>query len=329
MADMTGWSERSDVAQQARGARRIPAFCHLCGQRLAGRYFRHSNGLTFCEACSAARPRCARCAAPLDDVTLASARLTPAREPALCRRCTRTAPHCAACQQAIIGSWYTFEELMPPPTPRRFCERCVTGSPRCDLCRVPVAPYIAPLDDGQYRCARCAADMIVGNASVTAVYDDARRLFAQLVGLPRSTPQVEIVSRLRMGEVRHRYERQGPTGELAATAGHHVLGFFVRSHGRSTIYVERALPRSLLLGTLAHELGHAWQAEHAPDLREPLLCEGFAEWAAYCVLTASGLREMAARAVRRDDLYGRGLRHFLEIERASGRTGVLAAARGA
>ena len=43
-----------------------------------------------------------------------------------------------------------------------------------------------------------------------------------------------------------------------------MLGFFVRVHGSSTIYVEHGLPRGLLLGTLAHELGHAWQAERAP-----------------------------------------------------------------
>src|SRR5262249_49930555 len=155
------------------------------------------------------------------------------------------------------------------------------------------------------------------------------RSFGQMVGegLP-TVPRIEVVSRLQMGEIRRRYEQASPAGEPSATAGHHVLGFFVRSHGTSTIYIERGLPRSLLLGTLAHELGHAWQAEHAPGLPDPLLCEGFAEWIAHSVLVSHGLHAMAARAARRADLYGRGLRHFLAIEHSGGQEGVLGTARG-
>jgi hypothetical protein len=310
--------------------RRTPSFCHLCGRRLAGRYYRHSNGLVFCAACHAVRPRCARCAAPLDDAALAGFRARPAEAdaPPLCRRCARTAPRCAACQRPIAGSWYTFEELIPPPVARRFCERCVQTRPRCDLCRVPVGPTTSPLDDGQFRCEHCAADLVLGDGPVAAVYRDALAAFTRAVGsAPRATPAVEVVTRLRMGEVRRAVEQSPALREQSGT-GHHVLGFFVRARGASTIYVERALPRSLLLGTLAHELGHAWQADHAPTLRDPLLCEGFAEWCAYTVLMRTGLRAMAERAARRDDLYGRGLRHFLQIERTAGLPGVLAAARG-
>jgi hypothetical protein len=321
-------AEMNETPKSHHVVRRASAFCHLCGARLAGRFYRHSNGLTFCEACSIARPRCPRCAAPLDDVTLAHTRLAAQPGDPLCRRCARTAPRCAACQQPIVGSWYTFEELMPPPTPRRFCERCVTTRPRCDLCRVPVAPHVLALDDGQYRCASCSADMVQSDTSAAAVYADALRGFAQVAGPLREVPRFEVVSRLHMGEVRRRYEQVGLMGEPTTSAGHHVLGFFVRSHGRSVVYVERALPQGLLLGTFAHEFGHAWQAERAPDLRDPLLCEGFAEWVAYSVLAANGLRAMATRAARRDDLYGRGLRHYLGIERASGRAGVLAVAQG-
>jgi hypothetical protein len=320
------------------GTSRASSFCHLCGQKLTGRYFRHSTGLVFCETCSAGRPRCPRCAAPLNDSLLAEAQTLPrvhAQRPdppdtqGLCRRCLRTAPRCAACRRHIVGSWYTFEELMPPPTVRRFCETCVKTRPRCDLCRVPVAPHIAPLDDGQYRCDHCAAEMVLGDDSVTTVYDDTLHAFSQIVGQQLSdVPRIEVVSRLQMGEIRRRYELASPAGEPSTTAGHHVLGFFVRSHGKSTIYIERGLPHSLLLGTLAHELGHAWQAEHAPGLRDPLLCEGFAEWAAHSVLVARGLHAMAARAARRDDLYGRGLRHFLTLEHDAGQAGVLDMARG-
>ena len=130
-----------------------------------------------------------------------------------------------------------------------------------------------------------------------------------------------------MGELRRRHERDVPTGSAIPAASHHVLGYFVRTHGANTIYVERGLPRSLLLGTLAHELGHAWQAAY-PAVRDPMLAEGFAEWIAHHTLVASGLRPVAARATRRDDVYGRGLRQLLEVERRAGSEAVLALARG-
>lgn len=308
-------------------------FCHLCGRRLSGRYYRHSNGIVFCAACFSSRPRCARCDSPLDDATLARVASLPQGESHLCGHCLRSVPRCAACHRPISGPWYTFEEMLPPDAVRHFCEQCVQERPRCDICRVPVGPAATALDDGQYRCALCAAEMVVAESAVRVTYEDALTAFRQVVGEAlRQTPRVEVVNRLQMGEVRRRYEQRataGATTSASGVAGHHVLGFFVRSRGASAIYVERALPRSLLLGTLAHELGHAWQAERAPDLREPLICEGFAEWVAHHVLVARGLRPMAARATRRDDIYGRGLRHMLEIERGGGRDAVLRSAQGA
>jgi hypothetical protein len=310
--------------------KRQARFCHLCGAQLLGRYYQASTGLVFCAECHARRPRCARCGIPLDDSAIARNASAPSGEPPLCRDCQRTTPRCAACRCHITGPFYTFEELVPPAAVRRFCESCVKQRPRCDLCDAPVSPDAAPLDDGQYRCSLCASEMVLGQKLVRDVYDQALAAFARVVSPRLSTiPELEIVGRLQMGDIRRRYEHMAASGRKPASHGdHHVLGFFVRAHGASTIYVERGLPRGLLLGTLAHELGHAWQAERTPSLRDPLLCEGFAEWVAHHVLIASGLRPMAARATRRDDVYGRGLRHFLALEQQSGREAVLTLAQG-
>lgn len=308
----------------------VPAFCHLCGTRLIGRYYTYDDTLTVCVSCHASRPRCVRCHVPLDDAAIAASRAAPAGEPTLCNGCRRTVPRCASCRGPIIGTYYTFEELLAAADARRFCGNCVAHRPRCDLCRAPTAPGAVPLDDGQYRCTLCASDLVIREREVQSIYREALVAFEDVVGERLSmTPRLEVVSRLRMGEVRRHHERAGIYAETAGAAGHHVLGYFVRSGSASAIYIERALPRGLLLGTLAHELGHAWQTEQAPTLRDPLLNEGFAEWMAHQVLIGCGQQVLAARATRRDDLYGRGLRHFLDIERKGGRSAVLAAARGA
>jgi hypothetical protein len=79
---------------------------------------------------------------------------------------------------------------------------------------------------------------------------------------------------------------------------------------------------------LAHELAHAWQTEQGLHLKDAQVREGFAEWVAYRVLTVSGLPSLAERATRRDDVYGRGLRHFLNIENRFGYAGVVKRANG-
>lgn len=324
------------------GGSASPRFCHLCGQSLAGHFYRYAHGLVVCAPCQNSRPRCARCDAPLADLDLARlagvsrASVTagtamgkptpsPASDVPLCARCLRTAPRCACCGKPIANVEYTFEEVLALPTKRHFCEQCVKHQPRCDICRAPVPRDAATLPDGQFRCIACAQEMVTDTHAVRAVYDQARALVGSAARIQlRAIPQLSVVGRREMGEVRRRFAAELPT----EAGGHHVLGFFVRDHRAERIYVEMGLPRSLLLGTLAHELAHAWQIEESPRLTDQLVREGFAEWVAHRVLVAAGFQHAAARATRREDIYGRGLRHFLGVERRHGHTGVLARARG-
>lgn len=306
-------------------------FCHLCGRQLIGRYVRYETGLTVCASCERTRPRCARCSVPLSDSAITAAH--GSGSVSLCAECSRTASRCAACAQPLLGVFYTFENPLVvnagASQERKFCARCVQHRPRCDLCSAPVPEGATPVADGQWRCGVCATDLVLAEDGVRMVYRQATAAFANVVGSAlRETPRLEVVGRREMGALRRRYARGAagvrPDGDSHGDT-HHVLGYFVSSKGTATIYVEQALPRPLLLGTLAHELGHAWQAERAPGLRDLLLSEGFAEWAAHRVLVGAGLQAIAARATRRDDIYGRGLRHFLALERRAGRAAVLGA----
>lgn len=308
---------------------RAARFCHLCGDPLAGRVLSNPEGLTWCMRCQTERPHCKLCHTPLDDGAIARHMEQDAAEPALCARCLRVSPRCRTCRAPLVQSWYTFEELLPTTPERRYCPTCVRVNPRCDVCRVPVERGSAPLDDGQYRCASCAAEMIADDAAVRAFYEDTLAVCAAVTGEPlRAKPALEVVSRLRMGEIRSKHEHGAAAAQRETTPSPHVVGYFVRERGQATIYVERRLPQSMLVGTLAHEIGHAWQTERAPELRDILICEGFAEWVAHHALVARELQTLAARSTRREDVYGRGLRRLLQIERAGGRDAVLDVARG-
>ena len=310
-------------------------FCHLCGKRISGRYFEYTNGLTVCVACERTAPRCARCNAP----TPAAGARVSRKGVLLCARCVRETFACDICAEPILGSWYSFQELVATPEPRRYCAECVRDRPRCDLCQSPTGSGALTLTDGQYRCVVCASDLALGEPAIRLVYTEALAQLGRIVDAPlRHTPPLAVVSRRRMGETRRVYAREAglPGGAHGGVSGEdggsmrHVLGFFVRTQGKPVIYVEAGLTRGLLLGTLAHELGHAWQSEQlgaAAGAIDPLVSEGFAEWIAYHTLMARGLRTLATRARERQDIYGRGLERLLAIERERGRAEALRVAR--
>lgn len=318
-------------------------FCHICGQRIAGQFSQYTTGLVVCQRCERTATRCARCKIPVQPRGASRS----ARGVLLCAPCARAVDHCTSCNEPILDLWYRFEELLPTPAPRHFCAACVRDRPRCDLCRAPTGPRSLTLSDGQYRCGLCATDLVLGEAAIRRTYSDALDSVTNALGGPlRRPPPVDVVSRRRMGEIRRIYshEFRQTAGLLpvtpgldaigdqhaASSSGRHLLGFYVRTGGKPVIYIEAGLTRGLLLGTLAHELGHAWQAEQvgaAAGALDPLISEGFAEWVAYTALLARGFRTLAARARERQDDYGRGLNRFLGIEQARGRAAVLQVAR--
>ncbi len=301
-------------------ATNTPRFCHLCGRPLGRQHVRYQHGLSVCTSCHRTRPRCARCGVPLPAVS-AGPQADAAR---LCGACERDAPRCTCCGEAITQQWFTFDDLLPADTSRRYCERCVASRPRCDICHAPVPRQATVLADGQYRCEECAREMVLDVPAVRATYQEALQRAEAAAGITlAAVPPLHVVGRRAMGRLR---QRVAPAGDTTSAA-RHVLGLFVRERQTSAVYVEMGLPRPLLLGTLAHELAHAWQAEAAEPSSDPLLREGFAEWVAHQVLVDAGHRAVAVRATRRDDTYGRGLRQFLTVERTSGRAAVLAAGR--
>jgi hypothetical protein len=104
-----------------------------------------------------------------------------------------------------------------------------------------------------------------------------------------------------------------------------TLGLYARRGMRRGIYIQTGLPRLLFLQVAAHEYAHVWQGENCPTLPAGLTYEGFAEWVAYQVLGFYSYRRGQERMLRRQDLYGQGLRWALVEEANRGVQGLLAA----
>ncbi len=136
------------------------------------------------------------------------------------------------------------------------------------------------------------------------VYREAETTFAGKLRLPVPV-EVKVVSAARLRQL----------------GGEPVLGLYQDG----VIWLSMRLNRRRAFAVLGHEYGHAWQYARHPDVNSvpELLFEGFAEWVSYKLVV--GLSDhKSTRAVREDSsVYGRGARHYLEVESEGGLEAVL------
>lgn len=104
-------------------------------------------------------------------------------------------------------------------------------------------------------------------------------------------------------------------------------GRFIQTGEKFRIEILRGLAWEKCLETLAHEYGHAWQAESLPGIRDSETREGFAQWIAAKVLENYGLNHLIRQIEERDDLYGRGYRAMIAMEQRLGIEGLFKALR--
>ncbi len=289
-----------------------PKFCHLCGRPLVLAYTEYSTGLVVCQQCERSAPRCTHCKQPARE-------LIAVDQDYLCKPCLARLPRCTACNKPLAGRFYRIGD-----SPKAYCAICATERPACHICGAPLGPDGRQLVGGQHRCGECARTMVLDEQDVHTLYQvviqQASAILEAAVG---QIPRLRIVEPAELAMVRRRHGNLTPA---IGTTQQHVLGFFEQRGQERTIYIERGLPRATLIGTLAHEYAHAWQVDHAPREQDLLLREGFAEWLAYRILVAQGYTREAARATRREDDYGRGLRYFITLEQQSSRQRVFAEA---
>lgn len=234
--------------------------------------------------------------------------------------CRQNKPHtceaillyCILCGHLIIGEYLLVSGKGP------YCQNCVRQRAACDVCGVPVGAGHQILSDGRRICGLCHQTAVYDPIKANTVYEQVRGIITQKLGITLNVPTVlMLVGRDQLSEILRQAHHS--TDDVT-----HLLGIY-RRHGRKrAIYVQSGLPRLLLMQVIAHEWGHAWQMENAPLLRKLQSKEGFAEWVAYKVMAVVGAREMLARMENRQDVYGRGLRDVLALEREGGENGVLA-----
>ena len=220
--------------------------------------------------------------------------------------------YCILCGKPITGEYLLVSGKGP------YCLICVRQRAACDVCGVPVGDGHQILSDGRRICGQCHQTAVYNPTTANAVYEQVRGIITQKLGITLNVPTVLVlVGCDQLSEILRQANHS--TDDVT-----HLLGIYVRHGRKRAIYAQSGLPRLLLMQVIAHEWGHAWQMENAPLLRELQAKEGFAEWVAYKVMAVIGAREILARMENRQDVYGRGLRDVLALERECGEVCVFA-----
>ena len=294
------------IAGACRAEQDQPSRCDLCAGPLGSRYwYDEMDGTCFCETCVRTKPKCFACGKPVgkDGVKV--------KGQVLCSKCASERPRCADCGEPILQKFYEIEGLQ-----EKFCDRCYKTHPHCKLCGRPFSRGESKMAAGDSMCPRCRAEAVSDLREIERVVARIERFLEDELGM-RIDPRIEI--RLA-GDLEH-------LGPVSQNKSFRELGAFIQEGNRSEIVILENLPRPMLFETVAHELTHAWQAEHAVTGQQIKIKEGFAQWVAGKVLQKNGFEASLDSLRKRKDLYGEGYRLMERIEKRSGPQGVLRYAR--
>lgn len=286
--------------------------CDACGELIRGKFWtteRRGVTNTFCDRCYQSRPKCAVCKRPIPNSILEN-NIPLVQGQRICHDCYVHADRCQTCSDPIIGKAYVYEGLKG-----KYCEKCHLGA-HCSSCGVPIGDGGWELPDGRLSCDACNADAIHKVEEAERILKEVERTLARELDMRVRTPyEFKLV------------KRENPDLQIFSPVKNNELGLFVVKNGDFHIYILGGLPRGLFYETAAHELAHAWQAENSARNQTQLIREGFAQWVASKILIHYKFPNTLAALNRRDDVYGRGYRHFLNLETRHGRDKLFEIAR--
>ena len=272
-------------------------WCNLCGARLATTGLHHTPGMGH-----------QRQVGWLDSAGRISVW-------SLCVQCYDLRLRCASCDMQV-GS----EGVMLEGERGVYCRHCFQSRPRCDTCGRPVGAHYWSRSDGRKLCDRCQSTAVSDTQYAHALYRRVRAALDRELGLSLREPcQLKLVNR---GQLAGLIDKSS-LYSLDAASRDRCFGLFMSEGRHKAIFVEYGLPQVVLMEVMAHEFAHAWQSEQCPADVPQEVQEGFAEWVAYKLLEGWGCWKRIDRMLRREDLYGRGLRMVLQWEQTEGQAGVI------
>ncbi len=272
--------------------------CSVCNNPIVGTYWVFDNEVV-CDYCYKIYERCNLCGMP-------SQFLFTVHDKKICYSCQEKAQRCTSCGLPIVGKYFSYKYQSGT-----YCEFCEKLAPHCDSCGRPVGLQYIQISDGRKICVECQRSSISSEKQLAALVEKAE---AGLLGLGLeidNTINFRLISKKLLDS---RIKESG----AEVTAGRN-LGLFQRKADKMNIFIQSHLPLQMSLGTISHEMGHAWQSENVSEPNQSLqIREGFCEWISYKVLMRFGYQGQAEMILSREDIYGRGFQRILDYEKSHG-----------
>ena len=274
--------------------------CDFCNKPLVGNYITYPElNMKLCNECAATVPRCDICNKPDKDlITVGSKHI--------CRSCYAKSDFCYICGEPIKGEFMWFDG----DNTKKYCESCVRAYPQCASCGAPVGKYGKKLEDGRVLCPDCYKAGVFQAATVSAI---KQRILDYLASEFSMTLNHKVRYTLQ-GQDFIKQKSNGALGDLN--------GLFYCRNSDFQIYVLYGLRKKDLYQVIPHEIAHAWAMENCRDYLTQEESEGFAQWIAYYTLRHFGYKDFSESLLKGDNVYARGLRLMMDIERRHGRTAV-------
>ena len=274
--------------------------CSFCKKPIAGKYVYYSElNLKLCEKCAKTVPRCDICGCP-------DKSLVKVGHKRICRSCLKNTSICYTCGEPILGKYSWFDS----DTSKKYCQKCVAKYSRCASCGAPVGKDSVVLDDDRILCRDCYRAGYFDPGKITPVKKKILAYMETSLGMTIK----HDVKYLLQGQKFIEKKSEGISGDLN--------GLFYRLNNTFEIYILYGLRKKDLYQVIPHEIAHAWSAENCRTNLTLEEEEGFAQWVAYHALGHFGYMDYRETLIEGDNVYARGLRKMLAIEKRSGKQAV-------
>lgn len=278
---------------------RLPR-CSFCNKPLVGDYITYPGlDLKLCSDCAVSVPRCDICNKP-------DKNLIKVGNHQICSTCYQKSDFCYICGEPIKGEFMWFDG----DSTKKYCEACVGKYPQCASCGAPAGKYGRKLDDGRILCPDCYK---AGRFNADDVSQIKQKILTYLEAEFGLTLQHKVKYSLQ-GQDFIKDKSNGALGDLN--------GLFYCRNDDYEIYVLYGLRTKDLYQVIPHETAHAWAMDNCREYLTQEESEGFAQWIAYYTLRHFGYKQFSESLIKGDNIYARGLRLMLDIERKGGRTAV-------
>lgn len=191
-----------------------------------------------------------------------------------------------------------------------FCNRFIVGSLADGMKRF----------DNRFLCGGCSATAVTNPDVAMSLMV---KVWAQLkkvgIEVDATELQIHLVSRRKIQQLHNKFSH----GLRGLTDYREKRSFFGGAKSREIkIYLLRGMPRTEMIGTLAHELMHVWQFDRSRHNNNKPLSEGSCNFASYLVLRKIR-NEHSDYFIRvmmddQDPVYGEGFRRVKKYVEANG-----------